>query len=501
MKPIILNADYFLVPDLMDFDTPVEIHATRFSDNKICLHRYSNKEGYKVPFKNPEAYKVLLVSNEPVCSPNKESIEDIIAHSSEYDLILCTDKEILSKCNNATLFPYGTTWLNKVEVPHEDSLGFYKEGLEEKYKDKTYQISFLCTGHRGMAGYETRRDVWNNKHLLKAPTKFWSSARTLTTSNNFSDTLHDGIIPLGEKDNLFYSQFSIIVENCVQPNYFSEKLIDCMLTKTVPIYFGCPNINEYFNEAGLLQFTSMEELISIVNNINENTYEELKDTIEENFNISKEYGRSFSKRIEEVIKDNLSPPEILLTLGILTIPQRKPMLKRLLDQINTIIPEKYIPYVEIILNSDNKEKSVGTKRNEVLKSAKGKYVCFADDDDLLGTEYFSSIIPELQKDIDVDCVGFYGSYYVKGQMFMGFSHANKNGGHYKKDGCQYRPANHLNPVRTSIAREIGFPELNYSEDADYTDRLFASGLIKKESNIEKVLYHYFYDPETTETQK
>ena len=76
MKPIILNADYFLVPDLMDFDTPVEIHATRFSDNKICLHRYSNKEGYKVPFKNPEAYIRASLRN----TSNIKVIQDILVN-------------------------------------------------------------------------------------------------------------------------------------------------------------------------------------------------------------------------------------------------------------------------------------------------------------------------------------------------------------------------------------------------------------------------------------
>ena len=503
MKPIITNADYFLIPDLMDFDFPVEIHTTRFFNNKVCLYHNPNKKGYKIPFHNPDAYKVLLVSNEPVCSPNKERIDDIIEHSKEYDLILCTDDEILNTCTNSILFPYGSTWLNKTEVKHEDSLGFYAEGLEDNYINKEYGVSFMATGHRGMDGYEMRREVWNNRELLrKVPTKFWSSGRTTTRANGFSETLHDGIIPNGNKDNLFFSQFSIIIENCVQRNYFSEKLIDCMLTKTIPIYYGCPNIGEYFDNSGFFRFSTMKELIDVINLIDENTYNKLKDQVDQNFENSKEYAVSFSKRVEGIIKDyKAGNQEILLSLGILTITGRENLLDRLYDQINKILPDNYKSLVEVVIVKDNKIKTVGTKRNQVLDVAKGKYVAFVDDDDLLGTEYFTSIIPELQKDIDVDCVGFYGSYYVKGQMVMGFSHANKNGGHYKKDGCQYRPANHLNPVRTSIAREIGFPELNHSEDTDYTDRLFTSGLIKKESNIEKVLYHYFYDPETTETQK
>lgn len=501
MKPTIFNADYLLGPDLMDFDRSVEIHVSRFSNNKFPLYRFPNTAGYKVSFKNPKAYKVLMTTSEPVCSPNKERIEDIIAHAGEYDLILCTDKEIIDVCPNAKLFLYGGTWLNKVELPHQDSLGIYETGLENKYADKKYQISFMATGHRGMIGYEMRREIWNNRAKLTKPTVFWSSARSPTNVNGFSDTLHDGYIPNGEKDNLFHSQFSIIVENCIQPNYFSEKLVDCLLTKTIPIYFGCPNIDDWFDTSGFFTFKTIEELVDIVNKINKNTYEQYKEKIEHNFETAKEYGRSFSKRVEETIKESFEQKTNtkLLTVGILTIEGREHLLNRLVSYIEQIIPPEHADKIEILVNKDNKEKKVGQKRNEILLSASGKYVCFIDDDDMVSNNYFYTILPELEK--DVDCVGFYGNYYIQEKLVMQFSHANKNGGNFRKNGIQYRPVNHLNPVKTDIARQIMFPEINYTEDSSYSGDLFKSGLIKTESNIDQVLYHYLYDPQTTETQK
>lgn len=500
MKPVIFNADYLLGPDLMDFDRPVEIHTARFGNNKFPLYRFPNTSGYKVPFKNAKAHKVLLVTSEPQCSPNKERVHDIIDHAAEYDLILCTDEEILNECSNSKLFLYGGTWLNKIELPHPDSLGVYTPGLEDKYSNKKYQISFMATGHRGMVGYEMRREIWNNRSKLNKPTVFWSSARSPTNVNGFSNTLHDGHIPGGEKDNLFYSQFSIIVENCIQPNYFSEKIVDCLLTKTIPIYFGCPNISEYFDTSGFFTFNTLDELQQIVEGISENTYEQYKEKIENNFNTAKEYGRSFSKRVEEAIKESFKKPEQrLLTVGILTLEGREHFLNRLLNHIKQIIPADQAHKIEILVNKDKKEKKVGQKRNEILLSASGKYVCFIDDDDMVSHNYFTKIIPELEK--DVDCVGFYGNYYIRNQLVMQFSHANKNGGNYKKENVQYRPVNHLNPIKTNIARQIMFPEINLSEDSDYSTTLFKSGLIKSESNIEDVLYHYFFDPQITETQR
>ncbi len=41
-------------------------------------------------------------------------------------------------------------------------------------------------------------------------------------------------------------KYHIVVENCAINNYFSEKLSDSFLASTYPLYYGCPNITEYF---------------------------------------------------------------------------------------------------------------------------------------------------------------------------------------------------------------------------------------------------------------
>ena len=193
---------------------------------------------------------------------------------------------------------------------------------------------------------------------------------------------------------------------------------------------------------------------------------------------------------------------MLLTIGILTLPQRKGKLNNLLKILNDICPISFQHRVEIIIAEDNKEKTVGTKRNEVLDKAKGKYISFIDDDDIVSKWYLSEILNVLDTD-DYDGIGFWGIYYVSGNPVMQFNHANSNAGHFKKDGKQHRPLNHLNPVRTEFAKQIRFPEKNFAEDSDYCDRLLESGLIKKEYNfdIDKMMYHYLFDPNGTETQK
>ena len=157
--------------------------------------------------------------------------------------------------------------------------------------------------------------------------------------------------------------------------------------------------------------------------------------------------------------------------------------------------------IEIIINVDGGEKSVGQKRNEVLDRASGDYVCFIDDDDLVDEDYTNIIIKTIEENDDLDCIGFSGMYYVDGNQTMVFKHANKYGGHYKDGfGVQHRPVNHLNPVRTEYAKKIRFPEKDFGEDSDYCDRLLSSGLLKNEVVItDKIMYHYLWSQEESRT--
>lgn len=50
--------------------------------------------------------------------------------------------------------------------------------------------------------------------------------------------------------------FSIVTETCWQENLFTEILLDCFTVGTVPIFWGCPNIGDYFNIDGIIEFDS-----------------------------------------------------------------------------------------------------------------------------------------------------------------------------------------------------------------------------------------------------
>jgi len=103
------------------------------------------------------------------------------------------------------------------------------------------------------------------------------------------------------KEPLFDSQFHICIENSQSLNYFTEKIIDCFVTKTIPIYFGAPNISNFFNVNGMFIANNFEDIIRICNSIDEYTYDSKIEFIDENFELAQKY-ITIVDRLENIIK-------------------------------------------------------------------------------------------------------------------------------------------------------------------------------------------------------
>lgn len=65
-------------------------------------------------------------------------------------------------------------------------------------------------------------------------------------------------------------RYSIVIENERIDGYFTEKLIDCMSQFTVPIYWGCPNITDYFDETGIIRFETIDQLTRVIVDLQNN---------------------------------------------------------------------------------------------------------------------------------------------------------------------------------------------------------------------------------------
>ena len=76
--------------------------------------------------------------------------------------------------------------------------------------------------------------------------------------------------------------FSVVVEAVRADNWFTESLLDCIALGTVPVYWGCPNVGEFFEERGILSFKTEKELAQLLPTLTEKKYESLLPYLSEN---------------------------------------------------------------------------------------------------------------------------------------------------------------------------------------------------------------------------
>lgn len=63
-----------------------------------------------------------------------------------------------------------------------------------------------------------------------------------------------GFHPIEDKwDGIAPFRYSLAIENFRGPFYWTEKLADCFLAWTLPIYYGCTNIEEYFPPESMIR--------------------------------------------------------------------------------------------------------------------------------------------------------------------------------------------------------------------------------------------------------
>ena len=143
-----------------------------------------------------------------------------------------------------------------------------------------------------------RWEILERKDELKIPTKFFD---VYGDRHNIEDAKK------GKEKVFGDSMFGVAIENFSHRGFFTEKLLDCFLLKTIPIYWGCTNIDEFFDKEGIIKFENIDEFIYITNNLNEDYYNSRKDIIEENYQKALQYvdyEQNIVNKITEIFKLN-----------------------------------------------------------------------------------------------------------------------------------------------------------------------------------------------------
>lgn len=182
----------------------------------------------------------------------------------------------------------------------------------------------------------------------------------------------------------------------------------------------------------------------------------------------------------------------ILTICILTLNDREQFYKRLRQCLD---PQVMGKPVRIITVKDNYESTIGEKRNAAVDFVETEYMCFIDDDDLVAMHYVDTILKMLEA--KPDAVGIRGMLtegksaplYFINQLGYDWEAKPKR---IKGQMTYLRPVNHLNPIRTEIARKYPYAILNHAEDFDYARRMAADSAISVCPLIDRILYFYQY---------
>lgn len=158
-----------------------------------------------------------------------------------FDLIFTNSKELLNIDKRFKWCPAASTW---IQTP--------------KIYEKTKMISFISSAKNITEGHKLRR--------------------------KWVDMIGDQVDLYGRDFNyvklkeeaLCDYMFSVAIENGFYEGYFTEKILDCFATGTIPVYKGAPDIQEYFNPDGIINLSDEFD-------VSEEIYYNKMDAIIDNF--------------------------------------------------------------------------------------------------------------------------------------------------------------------------------------------------------------------------
>lgn len=181
---------------------------------------------------------------------------------NKFDYVLSHNKEFINLLYNSCgvqsyWYAFGGCWI-------------YEE--DRKVYDKTKNLSVICSDKRTTVGHKLRHKIIN---MYKS---------------HFSDISGRGYNTIHYKlQSLREYRFSLVIENDNTDDFFSEKIIDCFVTGTIPIYWGTKNIEKYFDLNGLIKIENEEDFANVIPLLTEEYYYSKLESINKNFYLSQNY--------------------------------------------------------------------------------------------------------------------------------------------------------------------------------------------------------------------
>lgn len=151
--------------------------------------------------------------------------------------------------------------------------------------EKTRHLSVIASAKRDLEGHRLRHQI----------------IALLRERNLSADILGRGYAPFERKeDGLAPYRYSIVIENVREASYFTEKLVDALLCRSVPLYWGAPDIGRYFHTEGMILCSSADDILSAVAGLPDISPRQMQQAIDTNRDIALRYA-DLDRRIAECV--------------------------------------------------------------------------------------------------------------------------------------------------------------------------------------------------------
>lgn len=186
--------------------------------------------------------------------------------------------------------------------------------------------------------------------------------------------------------------------------------------------------------------------------------------------------------------------EILLSILIPVTPDRQKMADKLEFEFWRQMKD-LLPHIEIIQELDNKEMTIGEKRNIMYQKANGIYSVQWDSDDWISDDGIKKIFNSIMK-CDYDCCTYEEYVNIDGNEYksnhsLEYADWDGDGNKIFSDGFHFhRTPFFKSVIKTEIAKSVPVPHERFGEDHHWAQALKSN--LKSEVHIPEQIYHYLH---------
>lgn len=265
--------------------TKVNLIGDTFLHNKVgnLISSTGNKKPEKVEFVSDDTGEINLFVDSGIydlenIKNNKPNYAWLLeSYSVRPDLVDYFKQDTINRSSPfEKIFTHNIDLINSNKVfEYLHPTGYWVN--EENLREKSKLVSMIASTKKN-----TEMQKLRHKYAKKMKRKI--------------DVFGEGRNPITHKEEgLSEYYFSIVFENDLTKDYFSEKVLDCFALKTIPIYYGIKSLGKYFDENGVIWFDQFN-----LKDLSKDLYYKKIDAVERNYQRIREL-----KLPEDVILDKI----------------------------------------------------------------------------------------------------------------------------------------------------------------------------------------------------